>query len=166
MKRSMRITHALLLAGLVPAILSPAAHAQQVGPGPGHEQQPQAPAETQYEGEITRLRSIDVKGEKADHAVALVKAASGEKLWVDLGPKDQLGGLDLKKGDRIRVTGYTTRIRGYRVLITRELQAKDRTIEIRRKTLPGLGKAEQKPGADDINFRRIEEDTDEPAEKP
>jgi hypothetical protein len=74
-------------------------------------------------GELSRLKSIYLLDEDQPHVLAKIDPGDGRRIPVDLGPRSDLGRLNLGEGDRLTVTGYESRINNRRMLMATTLES-------------------------------------------
>lgn len=85
------------------------------------------------QGKITSMKDVSLAKVADQHRMVKLESQSGKKIIVDLGAKQQLGELNLKKGDRLMVYGVPARINGKPVLFaTRVAELESPLLKIER----------------------------------
>lgn len=86
----------------------------------------------QMSGTILNEQEVDVRG-GAKSRVVMIKTDQGKRVLTDLGPASGLQSLNLKKGDRIEVSGHGART-GERaaILFADTIRAGNRTVNVQR----------------------------------
>ncbi len=96
--------------------------------GQSHEQLLQRSAEVK--GKIIRTKEIDLPGMKREVLVAVVRADDGQKYIVGLGTTQDMGNLELNKGDQVWVKGPDFQLRNQRILLARQLKCNGQTVNL------------------------------------
>lgn len=85
----------------------------------------------QVRGQIQDVRTLRLDGAEQPHTLARVELDSGSTVVVDLGPQQDLRGLDLTRGDQIQALVRPATINNRPVLKAHELRANNETIRVR-----------------------------------
>jgi hypothetical protein len=83
-------------------------------------------------GTIRDMKKISLAGQEQKHQIARVKTPEGRVARVDLGPVENLKGLNLKDGDQITVHGRRGTINDKGMLMAERIEAAGRTIAVNR----------------------------------
>ncbi|MDQ8206359.1 hypothetical protein QEH52_02485 [Coraliomargarita sp. SDUM461003] len=67
-----------------------------------------------------------------DYTVTKVKLDNGKSIVVNLGEKERLDGLDLERGDEVKVKGVLGKLNGEPIFITNTLKINDRSFDVNR----------------------------------
>lgn len=87
----------------------------------------------QVSGTVLDTKMVKFKGTNQANTIALLKTKKNDRrLTVDLGPKDELNKLKVKKGQQLAVQGIVVNVGDQQVLIADKVKAGDKTIEIDR----------------------------------
>lgn len=86
-------------------------------------------------GTIRGFREVDLLGRSEPHLLAKLRLEDRDQV-VDLGPKDDLGGLDLSSGRRITVHGRRGSIDGRDVILALRISANGEVVEVTRNPAP------------------------------
>jgi len=81
-------------------------------------------------GEILKLKDVTTEGGQSN-TVALVAAADGKQMAVDLGPSDTFGSFGINVGDTLQVTGRLTPIGEHLVLWAEQIDVKGTPVNLR-----------------------------------
>jgi hypothetical protein len=87
------------------------------------------------QGTVQGFRHVFLRpseGQREQHSLVKVQLQNGRTLVVDLGPRQKLDDVKLRKGQRITVQGRTGRIDGRPVFFAEQLKVGDQTLRIAR----------------------------------
>lgn len=85
----------------------------------------------QMNGVVENTQTVDVRS-GGQNMVALLHNEKDRRVLVDLGPVSGLADLQLKKGDRIAVTGHSVHIGDRSILFADSLSLNNRTVQVAR----------------------------------
>ena len=90
----------------------------------------------QVQGKVLQSKEVKVKTRQGEqvtaHEVILLETQAGNRVIVDLGPTDQLQGIQVDQGKQISIVGQPGRVADRGVLFAERVQAGDQTAQIQR----------------------------------
>lgn len=87
----------------------------------------------QVSGTILSMKTVGIRGSDVQNRVALIRTNKGNKrLVVDLGPEQELKGLNTGKGQRISVQGRVVRVGDRQLLVAERVRQNDQTRQLQR----------------------------------
>lgn len=86
----------------------------------------------QMNGVVENTQNVDVRGGGGQNVVVLLHNERGKRVLVDLGPVSGMQEMQLKKGDRIAVTGHSVRIGDRAILFAESVSMNNRTVQVTR----------------------------------
>ncbi len=81
-------------------------------------------------GKVVRTRDIDLPGLEHEVLVAVVKGEDGHRYVVGLGTNQELGNMEINKGDQVSIRGPVFEFEGQRVLLGRQVTAHGQTVQL------------------------------------
>jgi hypothetical protein len=87
-----------------------------------------------FEGTIVETRPVKVRGQ--EHLLAVVNLKGGGQRLMDLGLRDQLRELDLKKDAHVIVQGVPVKVRDQQMVMGHSVEARNKKVSIDRRPKP------------------------------
>lgn len=135
-------------------------HGQAKGQDQG--QAKQNPGEPrQVTGTVIREKEVKIKGTDATNKVVLINTRMGSDIVADLGPTQGLQNVDVRKGEKVTVTGKPVRIGQRIVLLASDISAAGKSQKIERPNPPQGG-----PRGGDGQPRGGQQDGESPTGQP
>jgi len=99
-------------------------------------------------GEVVQVKKVSVKDTK--NLLVQIEKDGGQKLFVDLGPANNLEDFDISEGDQISVRGPVTKVGEKKLLVAQQLQVNNNSTKIDRNRRKFTGQVD---GIGTINSR-------------
>lgn len=107
------------------------------------------------EGEITELNTVHMAGMRHPHLFGRVRDERGQTARVDFGPRDVLGRLNLRTGDKVTIVGTPGRYHERSVLLAQRVEANNESVTVDRPRGRGLlERAGERVRGEFLAFRR------------
>lgn len=97
---------------------------------------------TRFEGKVDGFKKVNLttqSGQDEEHSFVRVRLRNGDSQIISLGSRVNVADLDLSKGDRIEVSGKSSRIDNRDVLVAHRIETGGETFNIREKNRPETG---------------------------
>jgi hypothetical protein len=102
---------------------------------PRMQQQMQMPQRQQLSGEIDQIRRVQIPGLPEDSVFAVVRLERDQgQITANLGSERQLQRLDLRRGDRVQISGQLIEVQDRPMLIAEQVQTREGTVHLRERT--------------------------------
>lgn len=89
--------------------------------------------ERQVSGKVLDTKTVKFKGTDQQNLAALIRTSKNDRrLIVDLGPKSELKGINIKKGQKLSAKGAVVNIGDQQVLLANAVTRGDNTVQIDR----------------------------------
>lgn len=91
-------------------------------------QLPSSKAQKRLTVELVGMRTTKFRGHDGEFVLAKVRRQNGELVYVNLGPKQKVGKLDLNEGDELRLLARPARINGQPGMVADQIRANGETV--------------------------------------
>jgi hypothetical protein len=129
---------------------------QQAQPGTQPDQQSsqsdqagRAQTSVRVNGQVKELQELTVKGTDKTHQVVRLTTEEGKEVIVDLGAKNDLREVDIRRDQQLMIQGTKLRVAGNPFILAHQISTDGRTMQIDRdmvSAIPALRKADRVQG--------------------
>jgi hypothetical protein len=87
-------------------------------------------ARQSFRGDVVAVRQVRLPGVDDSLVFALIRNDNGHERIINLGPQQELQGMQVRPGEHLQVRGVAFRFQGHRVILASQVQANGRTVRI------------------------------------